>query len=94
VVPSTNRSSCPHCGSVLRSIRLPEELGFAYASHLVCFNNNCSYYREGWAWMQEQYAVNASYRYRVDSSTGTAFPLPVWSETAMTDKIIEDQDES
>jgi hypothetical protein len=44
--------------------------------------------------MQEHYAVNASYRYRVDPSTGTAFPLPVWSETAMTDKIIEDEDKT
>lgn len=91
MVSASKDSSCPHCGSTLRLTRIPDELGFADSSHLVCFNNDCSYYREGWAWMQERYAVTASYRYRVDPSTGVAFPLPVWSETAMTDKIIEDK---
>jgi len=76
----------------LRSLRLPDDLGFADHNHLVCFNNDCAYYREGWAWMQERYSVNASYRYRLDPSTGAAFPLPVWSETALTDKIIDDED--
>jgi hypothetical protein len=77
----------------LRATRIPDDLGFAESCHLVCFNNDCSYYREGWAWMQEHYAVGASYRYRVDPGTGAAFPLPVWSETALTDKIVEDEDE-
>jgi hypothetical protein len=59
---------------------------------LACFNNDCSYYREGWAWMRENYSVNCSYRYRVDPLTGQMSPLPVWSETALTDRIIDTAD--
>ncbi len=90
MVSSTNESSCPYCGSTLRSLPIPDELGYDQPNHLVCFNNDCSYYLEGWAWMQDHYAVNASYRYRIDPATGTAFPLAVWSETALSDKIVED----
>jgi hypothetical protein len=80
---------CPHCKTVLRAFQLPEDGGFATPIHLACFNDDCPYYREGWGWMRQQYAVNVSYRYRVDPSTGTASPLPVWSETALVDKIID-----
>jgi hypothetical protein len=88
---STDASTCPHCGSSLRSIPIPDELGYAQSHHKVCFNNDCSYYREGWAWMQDHYAATASYRYRVDPATGVAFPLPVWSESALTDKIVDEE---
>lgn len=57
--------------------------------HLVCFNNECSYYREGWEWMREKYRVNVSYRFRVDPATGTASPLAVWSEDALVDRIVD-----
>jgi len=40
--------------------------------------------------MQDHYAVTASYRYRIDPATGVAFPLPVWSESALTDKIVDE----
>ena len=39
--------------------------------------------------MKENFAVNASYRYRVDPTTGAPSPLPVWSADALKDRIIE-----
>jgi len=81
--------TCPHCGTQLSAFVLPEDAAYASAVHLACFNNECSYYRDGWAWMNEKYAAHASYRYRVDPLTGTASPLPVWSETALVDKIVD-----
>ena len=80
---------CPHCGTPLKAFRLPDDAGYDSNCHLACFNDDCPYYREGWTWMQEQYAAHASYRYRVDPLTGTAIPIPVWSETALVDRIVE-----
>jgi len=39
--------------------------------------------------MESNFAVKASYRYRVDPATGNASPLPVWSIDALKDRIIE-----
>lgn len=82
--------SCPHCSSRLRPFVMPAEGGWGEAVHYACFNNDCSYYVEGWAWMREQYEAKASYRYRVDPETGVASPLAVWSETAILDRIIDE----
>ena len=79
---------CPHCDGALVSLTLPEETGWGQEPQWVCFNSDCSYYREGWSWMWDQYKVKASYRYRVvDPLTGFASPLPVWSDTALCDRI-------
>jgi hypothetical protein len=68
---------------------MPDEMGWHGEIHFVCFNNDCSYYREGWDWIMEQYEAKASYRYRLDPATGQASPIGVWSETALLDRIIE-----
>ena len=81
---------CPHCGEALQPFTLPEEGGWNTAYHCACFNDQCSYYKDGWDWMWERYQVRASYRYRVDPQTHNASPLAVWSETALRDRIISD----
>ena len=71
-----SRATCPHCGASLTPLELPEVL-FAYAHDLACFNDDCPYFLRGWAWMEQQYGVNASYRYRIDGESGHASPLSV-----------------
>ncbi len=39
--------------------------------------------------MQANYAVVASYRYRVDPTTGKPSPLAVWSPDALKDRILD-----
>jgi hypothetical protein len=70
---------------------MPSESGWDDPVQLACFNDDCSYYREGWEWMWQTYEVRASYRYRlVDAATGTASPLAVWSPTALRNLILDD----
>lgn len=74
---SENRSTeCPHCGAPLTPLGIPEAL-FAYAHDLACFNDECPYYVRGWSWMERQYGVRGSYRYRIDGESGQASPMAV-----------------
>jgi hypothetical protein len=80
---------CPHCGEKLQAFELPDNTGWEGDFQLACFNDECPYYVGGWEHMQANYAVRASYRYRVDPPSGKASPLAVWSPTALKDRIID-----
>lgn len=81
---------CPHCNQPLVAFSLPDNTGWDQPCQWACFNDDCPYYREGWEWMQSNYEVRCSYRYRVtDPAGGAASPLPVWSPTALKDRILE-----
>ena len=81
---------CPHCKSPLKKWLVPEEATWTEEFFLVCFNNDCSYYQEGWDWMKEQYSQHASYRYALNPTTGGATMIPVWSDSATREMIVED----
>ncbi len=71
---------------------MPDGTGWDQTPQWACFNNNCSYYQQGWDWMWEKYKLKASYRYRVTNpDTKSSSPLPVWSETAIIDRLLEDE---
>jgi hypothetical protein len=81
---------CPHCSQPLTPFCLPEDGGWDGRFQLACFNDDCPYFARGWVWMEAQYGVRSSYRYRLDPASGQASPIPVWSRTALRDRIIED----
>jgi len=85
---------CPHCDQPLRRFRLPDNSGWEGDSQLACFNDDCPYYRRGWQHMEDRFAVKASYRYRVDPTTGYASPLAVWSAAALKDQVLDDGDDA
>ena len=81
---------CPHCGVPLDEITLPDGSGWEETPHWVCFNDECSYFRDGWDWMWTTYEIRASYRYRItNQANGKASPLAVWSDTAVRDRIVQ-----
>ncbi|MBI4705269.1 MAG: hypothetical protein HY744_29525 [Deltaproteobacteria bacterium] len=80
---------CPHCAAPLLPFEMPDGGGWSKPVQWACFNDECSYYREGWDWMWEHYRAKASYRYRVaDPATGQAAPLAVWSPQAIRSRIV------
>jgi hypothetical protein len=80
---------CPHCNEPLKPFELPDNTGWENEFHVACFNDTCSYYRQGWEWMQSQFGVKSSYRYRINPATGKASPLAVWSPQALRDRILD-----
>ena len=81
--------TCPHCDQPLEAFELPDNTGWEGDFQLACFNDSCPYYVRGWNHMQEKYSVRASYRYRVDPTTGAATPLAVWAPDALKDRILD-----
>lgn len=82
--------TCIHCGSRLRQWLVPEGSSWPSEHLWVCFNDDCSYFRDGWTWMREQYSQNVSYRYAWEPATGAATMIPVWSASATRDRIVKD----
>ena len=81
--------SCPHCRRPLQPFTLPDNTGWQTDFFFACFNDDCSYYEQGWDWMREHYNHKMSYRYAVNPKTGAPFPLPVWSALATREMIVD-----
>jgi hypothetical protein len=79
---------CPYCGMPLSKWRCPPESAWGTEFQYVCFNDDCSYFVNGWEWMREHYNMNVSYRFRINPVNGEHGPLPVWSKNALKDLII------
>lgn len=85
--------TCPHCGSRLKQWRVPDGASWEESFFWVCFDDDCSYYQEGWRWMKEQYNQQASYRFMINPTTGASSMIPVWSASATREMIVEDSEE-
>ena len=84
------RGTCPHCGSRLKKWLVPDGASWDEEFFFVCFNDDCSYYKAGWEWMMEQYSQKASYRYMTNPTTGASSMIPVWSDSATREMIVEE----
>jgi hypothetical protein len=82
--------TCPHCGSRLKKWRVPTGASWEEDFFWACFNDDCSYYQDGWKWMEQQFGQRASYRFMINPTTGAASMIPVWSNVATREMIVED----
>ena len=85
--------TCPHCDSRLKKWLVPVEASWTEEFFFVCFEDECSYYKEGWDWMKEKYGQHGSYRYMLNPTTGASSMIPVWSDSATREMIVEEDDE-
>ncbi len=87
------KRTCEHCGSRLLKWRVPDGATWEEEFFYVCFNDDCPYYQRGWEWMKEQYQQRASYRFAVNPATESTMMIPVWSDTATREMIVDEGDE-
>ncbi len=87
-----SRPTCPHCKTRLRKWRVPEEATWSEEFFFACFNDDCPYYKEGWEWMKQQYNQSASYRFVINPTTGGSSMIPVWSDSATREMLVEGED--
>lgn len=86
---SDKEYSCPHCGKKMNKWRSPDESNWGGGLKYVCFFDECPYYVRGWAWMEEKYGTNASYRHSIDPDTDFEGPLPVASADHLKPGIVD-----
>jgi hypothetical protein len=84
--------TCPHCNEPMARWESPDMTTWGGEWQWVCFNDECPYFVRGWKWMIDNFNVKASYRHRFDPVSGQKGPLPVWSNTAMLNRILPDEE--
>jgi Ogr/Delta-like zinc finger len=85
------KTICPHCGSQMKKWKTPTDSTWTCEYHWVCFNDECSYFVNGWKWMNERFEQHASYRHSYNPETGQEGPIPVWSKDALKSGIISEE---
>ena len=80
---------CPHCGIEMKKWRVPHISTWPDDFFYVCFNDHCPYFVKGWRHIRENLGTRASYRCRFDPYANKYRPLPVWSDDALKENIIE-----
>ncbi len=93
---SEEKPKCPYCGVEMSIWEVPmipmgDGLGWGTPYLFVCFNDECSMYKEGWDKIKEDYAHNASYRCICYPGTKQFECMPVFGSLGAKGQIIDEQ---
>ena len=94
-VLALEKPKCPHCNEEMNLWEVPQftfsdGLGWGVPYLFLCFNDDCSLYRQGWDHIEENYAHKASYRCMNYPGTEQFELMPVFSGMGGTGQIIDD----
>ena len=87
------RPNCPHCGAKMDKWRTPDFGTWSDDYHWVCFNDECSYFINGWKVMEETRGMECSYRHMCGQYGQKTGPLSVPSKDMGKGSILVDEDE-
>jgi hypothetical protein len=95
-VLAQEKPKCPHCSEEMSLWEVPpftfsDGLGWGVPYLFLCFNDDCSLYRQGWDHIEENYAHKASYRCMNYPGTDQFELMPVFSSMGGTGQIIDDE---
>ena len=95
-VLAQKKPKCPHCNQEMNLWEVPpftfgDGLGWGVPFLYLCFNDNCSLYRQGWDHIEENYAHKASYRCMNYPGTENFELMPVFSGMGGRGQIIDDE---
>jgi hypothetical protein len=95
-VMSQKKPLCPHCKKEMSIYEVPpvtfsDGLGWGTPYLFLCFNDDCSLYKQGWENLKENYNQTASYRCMNYPGTDTFELMPVFSPMGATGQIIDDK---
>ncbi len=95
-VISQEKPLCPHCKKEMSIYEVPpvtfsDGLGWGTPYLFLCFNDDCSLYKQGWENLKKNYNQTASYRCMNYPGTDTFELMPVFSPMGATGQIIDDK---
>jgi hypothetical protein len=69
------KAVCPHCGQKLNKWSTPtfnfsDGLGWCSTFLYVCFNDDCSHFKNSWKHMYETYGQEMGYRFMLHPDSG------------------------
>jgi len=90
------KPKCKYCSKEMKiwetpNIPVGDGLGWGTPYLFICFNDECSLYKEGWSHINQSYAHNASYRCICYPETQQYECIPVFSNVGGQGQIIDEE---
>jgi len=91
-----DKPKCPHCGQEMKLWEVPpitvgDGLGWGTPYLFLCFNDECSLYKQGWEHIMDNYAHKASYRCMCYPGTEQYECIPVFSPIGAQGQIVDEE---
>ena len=95
-VLALTKPQCPHCETEMNlweppPINFSDGLGWGVPFLFVCFNDECSMFKDGWKNVEENYGHVASYRCMNYPGEDKFDCMPVFSALGAKGQVIDDQ---